>query len=174
MSLPVAATSGAIVLAVLATMALEAQLSAHNERVLRGRGAVEPEGDVIGAMRVAYPLGFVAIGLAGAWNAVLDRHALLWGFALLVAAKGLKFWAIAALGPRWTFKVLVLPGEPLVASGPYRYVRHPNYLAVLGEYAGVALAVWAPIAGLAVMAGFGYLMWRRIQVEERALGVRGR
>jgi methyltransferase len=157
---------------VLITMALEAQLSAHNERMLRARGAVEPADDVIGVMRAAYPLGFVLIGIAGAFNGALDRDALLWGFALLAAAKGLKFWAITSLGPRWTFKVLVLRDAPLVTAGPYRYVRHPNYLAVLGEFAGVALAVWAPIAGFIVMLGFGYLMWRRIRVEERALGLR--
>jgi methyltransferase len=172
MSLPVVATSAAIVAAVLITMALEAQLSAHNERMLRARGAVEPADDVIGVMRAAYPLGFVLIGIAGAFNGALDRDALLWGFALLAAAKGLKFWAITSLGPRWTFKVLVLRDAPLVTAGPYRYVRHPNYLAVLGEFAGVALAVWAPIAGFIVMLGFGYLMWRRIRVEERALGLR--
>jgi methyltransferase len=171
MSLPVAAASSAIAIAVLLTMALEAQLSAHNERVLRARGAVEPEGDVIGVMTLAYPLGFVLIALAGAFNAALDKETLLWGLALLVASKGLKFWAIASLGSRWTFRVLVLPGAPLVAAGPYAWMRHPNYVAVLGEYAGVALAVWAPFTGLLVMAGFGYLMWRRIGLEERALGL---
>lgn len=165
-------TAAAVVLAVLLTMALEAWVSAHNEAVLRSRGAVEPDDDVIGWMRATYPLGFVAIGIAGAFNRTLGQDALLWGFALLAAAKALKFWAIASLGPRWSFKVLVLPGAPLVTAGPYRYVRHPNYLAVIGEFAGVALALWAPVTGLVVVTGFAYLMWRRIQVEERALGVR--
>jgi len=165
-------TAAALVLAVLAMMALEAQLSAHNERVLRSQGALEPQDDVIGWMRLAYPLGFVAIGIAGALNPVLDRERLLWGFAVLTAAKALKFWAISSLGSRWSFRVLVLPGAPLVSRGPYRYLRHPNYLAVLGEYAGVALAVSAPVAGVLVAAGFGWLIWRRIRIEERALGIR--
>ncbi len=159
-------------LAVLLTMALEGLLSAHNERVLRARGAVEPGDDVIRWMRLAYPLGFVAIGIAGVTNPTLDRDRVLWGFALLAAAKALKFWAVATLGPRWSYRVLVLPGEPLVSGGPYRYVRHPNYLAVLGEYAGIAVIVWAPLTGAVVMAVFGWLMWRRIRVEERALGIR--
>jgi methyltransferase len=171
MNLPVFFTAAAVVVAVLLMMALEAQVSAHNERVLRARGAVEPPDDVIGWMRIAYPLGFVVIGAAGAFNGSLDEARLLWGFAVLAAAKALKFWAISALGARWSFRVLVIPGEPLVTRGPYRYLRHPNYLAVLGEYAGVAVALWAPWAGLAVAAGFGYLMWRRIAIEERALGL---
>ncbi len=158
--------------AVLATMALEAQLSSHNERVLRQRGAIEPDDDVIGWMRVAYPLGFVALGIAGTFNPALHRERLLWGFTLLTAAKALKFWAIASLGSRWSFRVLVLPDAPLVTAGPYRYLRHPNYVAVLGEFAGVAVAVWAPVTGLLVMLVFGYLMWRRIGVEERALGLK--
>jgi methyltransferase len=172
MSPPVVLTAGGLVLAVLAMMALEAQLSAHNERVLRARGAIEPADDVIGWMRVAYPLGFALIGAAGAFGAALDRDRLLWGFAVLTAAKGLKFWAISTLGPRWSFRVLVVPGEPLVTGGPYRYVRHPNYLAVLGEFAGVSIALWAPVTGVLVMLGFGYLIWRRVRVEERALGIR--
>ena len=172
MTASVALTAAAIVAAVLAMMALEAQLSSHNERALRARGAIEPDDDVIGWMRVAYPAGFVALAIAGAFNAALDRERLLWGFALLTAAKALKFWAIGSLGSRWSFRVLVLPDAPLVTAGPYRYLRHPNYVAVLGEFAGVAVAVWAPRTGLLVMLGFGYLMWRRIRVEEHALGLR--
>jgi len=71
---------------------------------------------------------------------------------------------------RWTFRVLVLPGSPLVASGPYRWLRHPNYLAVIGELAGVAATVWAPITGVVAGLGFGWLIRRRIRVEEQALG----
>jgi methyltransferase len=168
---PPVVVAAAVVVAVLATMALEARLSAHNERGLRARGAVEPPDDVIGWMRAAYPLGFVAIGVAGATNAVLDRAWLAWGGALFGAAKALKFWAMATLGPRWTFRVLVPPGDPMVTRGPYRYVRHPNYLGVLGEFAGVAIALGAPIVGAAVTAGFGYLILRRLRVEETALGI---
>jgi methyltransferase len=172
MTSPVVLTAAALVLAVLAMMALEAQLSAHNERTLRARGAVEPPEDVIGLMRIAYPLGFLVIGAAGALNAALGRERILWGLAVLTVAKALKFWAITTLGVRWSFRVLVLPGAPLVSAGPYRYVRHPNYLAVLGEYAGVAIALWAPVTGAMVMVLFGWLMWRRVRVEERALGIR--
>jgi len=66
--------------------------------------------------------------------------------------------------------VLVPPDAPLVASGPYRFVRHPNYVAIAGEMIGTALIVWAPIAGAAALVGFGSLIWKRVRVEDRALG----
>jgi methyltransferase len=68
--------------------------------------------------------------------------------------------------------VLVLPDAPLVTSGPYRVLRHPNYLAVAGEIAGVAMIVFAPVTGAVALASFGWLMLKRIRVEERALGQR--
>jgi len=95
--------------------------------------------------------------------------ALLAGLAVFGLAKALKLWAIASLGERWSFRVLVLPGRALVARGPYRWMRHPNYLAVLGEISGVALTVWALVTGPLALAGFGALMWRRIGIEDRAL-----
>ena len=57
----------------------------------------------------------------------------------MFAAKALKFWAIASLGTRWTYKVLVMPGLPLVPTGPYRWLRHPNYVGVVGELVAMAL-----------------------------------
>jgi methyltransferase len=84
-------------------------------------------------------------------------------------AKALKFWAIQSLGRFWTFRVLVVPGAPLVTSGPYRYMRHPNYVAVAGEIVGVAVMCGAPILGALCLLVFGALMLRRVAVEERAL-----
>ena len=92
------------------------------------------------------------------------------GLLLFGLAKALKMWAIASLGERWSFRVLVLPGRALVTSGPYRWLRHPNYVAVAGELAGVALTVWAVLTGPLALAGFIALLRRRIAIEERALG----
>ena len=88
-------------------------------------------------------------------------------------AKALKYWAIASLGPRWTFRVLVPHDAPLVTSGPYMRLRHPNYVAVIGELAGFAILVGAIATGILSVAGFGVLLWRRIVVEEQALGRSG-
>jgi len=91
------------------------------------------------------------------------------GLLLLVASKALKYWAIAHLGDRWTFKVLVLPDVPLVRTGPYRYVDHPNYIAVFGELAGMALLMSAWISGPVMTVMFGIALRARLQVETRAL-----
>ena len=56
-----------------------------------------------------------------------------------MAAKALKWWAILTLGRFWTFRVIVVPGATLVAGGPYRWLRHPNYVGVIGELVGVGV-----------------------------------
>jgi methyltransferase len=155
-----------------ALMLAENALSRRNERLLRARGAIEAARDVFPWMRVAYPAGFLLIGLEGAWHARLPREPVLWGIAVFAVSKALKYWAIAALGRRWSFKVLVEPDVPLVTRGPYRLLRHPNYVALIGEYAGVALALSAPATGITAAGVFAWLLHRRIRVEERALGLR--
>ena len=69
------------------------------------------------------------------------------GAVLFALAKGLKYWAIATLGDRWTFRVLVPPQSTRITSGPYRFLRHPNYAAVAGELAGMALMARSAVYG---------------------------
>lgn len=164
------AIAAVTLIATLLIMAGEAVLSSFNERQLRARGAIEPPGDVIGTMRWAYPLSFVAMGVEGALTGPAPREILMWGLALFGFSKALKLWAISSLGSRWSYRVLVLPGAPLVTTGPYRFFSHPNYLAVVGEIVSVAAMVWAPITGTLATIGFGWLMIKRIAIEDRALG----
>jgi methyltransferase len=164
------AIAGVTVLAALLIMAGEAVLSSFNERQLRAKGAIEPPDDVIGTMRWAYPLSFVVMGVEGAFTGPAPREVLLWGLAVFGFSKALKMWAVSSLGSRWSYRVLVLPGAPLITTGPYRFVAHPNYLAVVGEIASVAAVVWAPISGTLATIGFGWLMIKRIGIEDRALG----
>jgi methyltransferase len=92
------------------------------------------------------------------------------GAVIFAGAKLLKWWAILTLGDAWTFRVIVVPGAPLVTSGPYRFVRHPNYVGVAGELVGVALMTGALVAGPVAIVAFGALLSRRIAVEERTVG----
>jgi methyltransferase len=150
-------------------MLVEARRSSRNERALRAAGAVEPAGDVYRVMQIAYPACFLAMVLeAGIRGRAMDAAALP-GTVVYLAAKALKYWAIATLGERWTFRVLVPPGAPRVVRGPYKFARHPNYIAVAGELVGFALLAQAPLAGTAGTALFGTLMLARIRVEEHAL-----
>ena len=172
MRLPALTVAIIMVTGVLLLMLVELQLSWFNERTLRAKGAVEPPDDVIGLMRVAYPGAFLLMGVEGALHASLSRDLVLAGLLLLGFSKALKFWAIASLGGRWSFRVLVLPEAPLVTTGPYRFLRHPNYIAVMGELLSVALALAAPVTGTLALVTFAWLLSRRIACEERALGLR--
>ena len=168
------ATSARWYLVLLAAVALERLaelvLSRRHERVLRRRGAVE-------AGAAHYP-AMVAVHVAmlggAALEAVLCRRPFIpvlgWSMLAVVAATmALRYWVVATLGERWTTRVLVLPGEPLVAGGPFRFLRHPNYLAVAVEVVALPLVhtawVTALIFGVANLAVLGV----RIRVEDRAL-----
>ncbi len=105
---------------------------------------------------------------------VADRPfipALGWPMLVLVlSAQALRWWCIATLGRRWNTRVIVIPGVPLVANGPYRWLRHPNYLAVVVE--GIALPLvhtaWVTALAFTVLNAV-LLVCFRIPAEERAL-----
>jgi methyltransferase len=156
--------------AVFAPMLVEAARAAQNERVQRARGGIEPSGDVYEVMRVAYPAAFLIMLTEGFVRGAPSSAVVLLGAVVFVSAKLLKWWAIRALGSAWTFRVIVVPGAKLVAHGPYRFVRHPNYIGVIGELAGTALMTGAAIAGPLTGIAFLLLLLKRIAVEERATG----
>ena len=154
---------------VAASMLLEARRAAANERLQRSRGGIEPPGDVYTLMQIAYPAIFVAMLAEGALlGARIGGRWFAAGLIIFAAAKLLKWWAIATLGPFWTFRVIVVPGSSSVDTGPYRFMRHPNYVAVVGEIVGVALMTRARVSGPIALVVFGTLLMRRIAVENRA------
>ena len=91
-------------------------------------------------------------------------------FALLCAAQGLRWWAIATLGHRWNTRVIVIPGAEPVTGGPYRWLRHPNYLAVVVEMVALPFMHGAWITAVAASIGNALILRTRIATEERALG----
>lgn len=94
------------------------------------------------------------------------------GFAAFcgaLLAQALRYWAIATLGDRWNVRVIVWPDSAPVTDGPYRWIRHPNYVAVIAELALVPLIHGAYWTALAFSAGNAALLWVRVRVEERAL-----
>jgi methyltransferase len=97
------------------------------------------------------------------------------GWPALVVALGsqaLRWWCIASLGPRWNTRIIVVPGLPLVGAGPYRWLRHPNYVAVVLEGVALPLVHTAWVTAIVFTLLNAVLLVRfRIPAEERALGL---
>lgn len=87
-----------------------------------------------------------------------------------VAAQALRYWSVATLGENWNTRIIVVQGRELVTSGPYRYIRHPNYVAVALEIVCVPLIGGLVITAVIFSVGNALLLARRICLEERALG----
>lgn len=87
-------------------------------------------------------------------------------FALLLLA---RFWVIATLGPRWTTRIIVVPGEDLVKEGPYRFLNHPNYWVVIGEIAVLPLVFGLPLVALVFSVLNAAVLWVLIREENKAL-----
>jgi methyltransferase len=104
---------------------------------------------------------------------LLDRPFVPWlGFPLLilaVAAQGLRWWCITTLGPRWNTRVIIVPDLPRVTGGPYRFIRHPNYVAVVAEGIILPLIHTAWITALAFTILNAWLLTVRIRCEDEAL-----
>jgi methyltransferase len=162
-------TPSIISVVVFGLMLIEAARAGKNERSQRARGGVEPNGDVYRIMRIAYPAAFLLMIGEGWLRGAPRPAAVIAGAMVFALAKLVKWWAILSLGPHWTFRVIVVPGDGRVVSGPYRYVRHPNYIGVVGELLGVAAMTGAVLAGPLSLVAFAGLLARRIAVEERAL-----
>jgi methyltransferase len=153
----------------------ELVVSTRNARWSFARGGVESGRGHFPPM-VALHSGLLVACVAEA--VLADRPFLPWlGWPMLVlvlASQGLRWWCIATLGPRWNTRVIVVPGLPLVARGPYRWLRHPNYVAVVAE--GIALPLvhtcWVTAAAFTVLNAVLLLRFR-IPAEDRALALAG-
>jgi len=147
--------------------------SARNARRLRALGGVEAGAGHYPVM-VAVHAGFLAA--APLEVLVLGRPFVpalgLPMLALVAATVALRWWVIATLGERWCTRVIVPPHAPLVTAGPYRFLRHPNYLAVALEIPALALVHSAWQSAVVFGALNGLVLRTRMRVEDAALGRR--
>jgi methyltransferase len=159
-----------LVLAVAAERLAELVVSQRNLRWSRARGGVEHGRGHYPAMVVLHTALLAACLLE---SGLAHRHilaVLAWPMlAAVLATQALRWWCIATLGPRWNTRVVVVPGLPLVARGPYRWLRHPNYVAVVVEGIALPLVGSAWITAL-VFTGLNAALLRiRITTENAAL-----
>jgi methyltransferase len=132
----------------------------------------------IGAVEVApghYPLIVLlhAMWLAGLWLLGWQQSVGIVWLVIFLLLQVLRVWVLATLGPRWTTRIIVQPGLPLVATGPYRLLSHPNYVVVVGEIAVLPLCLGLPWYALAFSIANAAVLTIRIRAENAALvGVR--
>ena len=158
-------TLSIIVLALVTVQRLgELVLARRNTGRLLARGAVE-----VGAGHYPLIVGLHGAWLAGLWALGWDQPISLPWLALFIALQLLRVWVIATLGERWTTRIVVLPGAPLVRRGPYRLLDHPNYAVVVAEIAVLPLAFG--LIGYAILFSLlnAAVLWIRIRAETRAL-----
>lgn len=148
----------------LAQRLAELVFAQSNTARLRAKGAVE-----FGAAH--YPLIILlhASWLIGLWVLGHDRPIVWSWFALFVLLQFGRLWVIASLGRRWTARVIVLRGAAPVTRGPYRWIRHPNYLIVALEIAVVPLGLGLPVFALIFSIANAALVAYRIRIENEAL-----
>ena len=160
-----------LILAVAAERAFELALSRRNGARLRRRGAVEAGWLNTRVMVVFHGAVLIACALEGGRRrARVPRWLRASSLLALAGAQALRYWCVVTLGDRWNIRVLPVPGAPPITSGPYRFLRHPNYLAVIVEMAALPIAVGAWRTALWASLGNAVLLWNRIAAEERALG----
>ena len=159
-----------LILLVVFQRSTELRLAKRNERLARAAGALE-----FGAghypWMVATHTAFLISCVLEVW--LLDRpfapRAAGAMLLLLGGATALRYWTISTLGERWTTRVLVRPGLPLVTGGPYRFLRHPNYLAVVIEIAALPLVHGAWLTAVVFSAANAVILTLRIRTENAAL-----
>ena len=140
---------------------VELYIAQRNTKRLLERGAYEA-----GSGHYWVIVVFHAAWIIGLWIYARD-NAVNWTWLFVyLAIEALRGWVVAALGDRWTTRIIVMPGEPLVERGPYRYLRHPNYLVVALEIFMLPMVfgmIWYAVIFSAINAAL--LFWR-IRIEE--------
>lgn len=149
----------------------ELHIAERNRRILLQEGAQEfgnSHYPLFFVLHIGWLVGLIAETLF--WGKLVDYWAVYLG--LFIISQGLRYWSISSLGKFWNTRILMVPSQPLIQQGPYRFVRHPNYLAVALELFSVPLIFGAVITAIvSTVLNMGLLFGLRIPAEEKALGL---
>lgn len=168
-------TSQSLYLILLGCVALERivelLLSRRNAARAFARGGIEVGRGDFRIMASVHSLFLVA---CAAEVFGLDRRFPGWigwvALCLAFLSQALRYWAISTLGDRWNVRIVLVPGDAPITSGPYRYLRHPNYLAVGIEFLAIPLVHGAFFTAALFSLANVALLRTRIRTEEEALG----
>lgn len=162
-------SAATIILALVTLQRLgELVLARHNTQRLLACGAVE-----VGAGHYPLLVAMHAAWLMTLWIYGYDQPVALIPLVAFIGLQGLRCWVLATLGSRWTTRIIVLPGAPLVADGPYRYLSHPNYVVVAAEIVLLPLTLHLPWIALIFSALNAAVLAIRIRAESHALAATG-
>jgi methyltransferase len=157
-----------LIVLVAAERVVELVVSQRNLAWSRSRNGIEYGAGHYPFMVVLHVGLLVGCLVEAQWRPFLP--ALGWPMLVLVlASQGLRWWCIATLGRQWNTRVVIVPGAGRVAAGPYRWLRHPNYLAVVIEGAALPLVHTAWVTAVLFTVLNAVLLRTRIGVEDRAL-----
>jgi methyltransferase len=154
-----------VILALVTAQRLgELAIAQRNTARLLAAGGYE-----VGAAHYPLVVGLHLAWLAGLWGLAWDRPVDPVWLAAYLVLQVLRLWVLLTLGKRWTTRIIVAPGEPLVRRGPYRLIPHPNYAVVIGEIAVLPLVFGLVAYALAFSALNASILWVRIRAENAAL-----
>jgi methyltransferase len=162
--------SGAALLAFITAQRIaELWWARQNERRLFAAGGIE-----FGRSHLFLIVLLHATWITGLWMLGYDRSVNLFFLVVVIMLQIARFWVLVTLGRRWTIRIIAVPGETLMAHGPYRFLRHPNYAVVTGEFAAVPLALGLPIYALVFTILNAAVLAVRIPEENAALAATAR
>jgi methyltransferase len=141
----------------------ELVLARANTKRLMARGAIE-----VGAAHYPLIVALHAAWLTALWVYGREQDVNWFLIGVFVILQVLRVWVLATLGSRWTTRIIVVPGEPLITTGPYRFMAHPNYAIVAGEIAMLPLALHLPMLAVIFSALNAIVLSIRIRAEARA------
>jgi methyltransferase len=148
---------------------VELQVAKRNERILKAKGAIEAgEGHYIW-MVLMHSSFFVVLFLEVVVLGTSKPHWWMVPLAVLIISQAVRVWAITSLGVFWNTKIILLPGAEVVRKGPYRFIRHPNYLVVSLELFSIPLLFGAYATALLFTLLNIAMLKVRISTEEKAL-----
>jgi methyltransferase len=142
----------------------ELALARRNTERLRARGAIEFDAEHYPLIVLVHTAWLLTLWIFGH-----DEDVNLWLLAAFVLLQGVRLWVLATLGSRWTTRIIIVPGEPLIDTGPYRYFSHPNYAVVVAEIAVLPLALHLPVVAAIFTLLNAAVLVVRIRAEARAL-----
>ncbi|NKL52926.1 isoprenylcysteine carboxyl methyltransferase family protein [Rhizobium leguminosarum] len=142
----------------------ELVLARRNTAGLFARGARE-----VAPQHYPVMVALHASWIIGLWLTAPGRPVALFWFLVFMGLQVLRLWVLATLKGRWTTRIIVLPGASLVRSGPYRFLRHPNYAIVVGEIAALPLAFGLPFYAIVFSLLNALILYVRVKAENAAL-----